>query len=204
MTTSRQYFYVRTLDHTDIDAAAALVGRGMVDNPINLAAYRGDEASRARRSAQLVRTRLATSSAFQMAGVEQGGSLVGFAAWARPGRCQPSAAAKLRLLARIVTFGPGVAARVLTWTNAWADHDPDEQHVHLGPVAVDRDRRGQGIGGLMLLRHTASLDSMGAVGYLETDRPEAVGFYARFGYAVVAEANVLGVRCWFMRRPSAA
>ncbi|MFE5670465.1 GNAT family N-acetyltransferase [Agromyces sp. NPDC056523] len=82
-------------------------------------------------------------------------------------------------------------------------HDPSEPHVHLGPVSVDRGLRRQGIGGLLLIRHVAHLDTVGAVGYLETDRPEAVDFYRRFGYAVVGEAKVLGVPCWFMRRPSA-
>lgn len=49
--------------------------------------------------------------------------------------------------------------------------------------------------------HIGRLDSVGAVGYLETDRPEAVGFYRRFGYVVVAETVAVGVRTWFMRRP---
>lgn len=57
------------------------------------------------------------------------------------------------------------------------------------------------MGSLLMLRHIGRLDAMGAVGYLETDRPEAVGFYRTFGYVVVDEAEVLGVPCWFMSRP---
>jgi hypothetical protein len=36
--------------------------------------------------------------------------------------------------------------------------------------------------------------------YLETDKPENVRLYKRFGYHVTAEAEVLGVTSWFMTR----
>ncbi len=110
--------------------------------------------------------------------------------------------ARLRLLTRALSLGPGTTWRLLAWKLLWGEQDLDESHVHLGPVSVDRHLRGQGIGSLLLLRHAGMLDSLGAVGYLETDRPQAVGFYERFGYVVVDERDVLGVRCWFMRRPA--
>ena len=97
-----------------------------------------------------------------------------------------------------------VADRVIRWNAAWARHAPDEPHEHLGPVSVDEGLRGQGLGSALLLEHVRRLDAIGAVGYLETDRPEAVPFYRRFGYFVVARQTVLGVPCWFLRRPSAA
>lgn len=37
---------------------------------------------------------------------------------------------------------------------------------------------------------------------LETDKPENVRLYKRFGYHVTAEAEVLGVTSWFMTRES--
>jgi hypothetical protein len=45
------------------------------------------------------------------------------------------------------------------------------------------------------------MDAYGAVAYLETDRQANVHFYEKFGFVVVAEANVLGVPNWFMSRP---
>lgn len=36
------------------------------------------------------------------------------------------------------------------------------------------------------------MDDCGTLAYLETDRAENVPFYRRFGFAVVAEAKVLG------------
>ena len=38
------------------------------------------------------------------------------------------------------------------------------------------------------------------VGYLETDRPENVGFYAKSGFELTSEMNLLGVPNWFMHR----
>lgn len=203
MTTSSPYLSVRSLGDSDLDAAASLLGRGMADNPVHVAAYRGDDASRARRHELLMRTLLRHSPSWQIEGVDQGDALAGVAASAPPGHCQPTVAARLRLLGRASTFGPVAASRLVSWQSAWSRHDPDTPHVHLGPVSVDRHLRGRGIGGLLLLRHVTRLDATGATGYLETDRPRAVEFYERFGYVVVDEAEVIGVPCWFMRRPAA-
>jgi hypothetical protein len=38
------------------------------------------------------------------------------------------------------------------------------------------------------------------VSYLETDRYKNVRFYRKFGFDVIAEAEVLGVPTWFMSR----
>ncbi|HTF33339.1 MAG TPA: GNAT family N-acetyltransferase [Myxococcota bacterium] len=66
---------------------------------------------------------------------------------APPGRCQPTIGEKLGILPAVV-FGNtiGVPWRVLRWTGQWARRDPAEPHWHLGPVAVDPDLQGQGIG----------------------------------------------------------
>jgi len=203
MTNRNPTLRIDAVERDELDAAAALLGRGMADNPVHLAVYRGDDALRARHHGAMVRTLLRSSPSTRIDGVrEEDGTLVGVAAAAPPGHCRPGPTARLRLLATAAPMGPGTLARLLEWQQGWAAHDPESAHVHLGPVSVDRHLRGQGIGGMLLERHVARLDAVGAVGYLETDRPEAVGFYRRFGYVVVDEAEVLGVPCWFMRRPA--
>ena len=194
---------MRALGRADLEAAASLLGRGMADNPMHLTVYGHDEARSERRHAQLMRVLLRNSPSLRVFGVQRSGSLLGVLASAETGRCRPTFGARARLLGRASTFGPAAASRLLEWNTAWASHDPAEPHVHLGPVSVDRGLRGQGIGGLMMRPHVEELDAAGAVGYLETDRPTAVGFYRRFGYTVVGEAEILGVPCWFMRRPPA-
>jgi hypothetical protein len=59
------------------------------------------------------------------------------------------------------------------------------------------------------IRHLASIvrehfctlvDKTGAMAYLETDRPENVGFYEKSGFVVTDEGVVLDTPCWFMTR----
>lgn len=89
------------------------------------------------------------------------------------------------------------------WTSAWAKHDLDEPHVHLGPLAVDAHLQGQGIGSLIMREHCRRLDDDRDVGYLETDKRSNVRFYERFGFEVISEESVLGLPNWFMRRAPA-
>ena len=44
------------------------------------------------------------------------------------------------------------------------------------------------------------LDAAGEDSYLETDKPENVALYSRFGFEVIDQAEVLGVANWFMWR----
>jgi hypothetical protein len=44
------------------------------------------------------------------------------------------------------------------------------------------------------------MDDKEDLAYLETDKPENVRLYERFGFVVTSEADIIGVQCWFMRR----
>jgi hypothetical protein len=54
----------------------------------------------------------------------------------------------------------------------------------------------------MLAAFCAHMDYWSAPSYLETDKAENVRFYQKFGFTLVAEAEVLGVPNWFMSRPA--
>ena len=65
--------------------------------------------------------------------------------------------------------------------------------------------RGLGIGSRLMEAFAERMDRAGDLAYLETDKPENVTFYQRFGFEVIDEALVLGTPNWFMlRRPSSA
>jgi GNAT superfamily N-acetyltransferase len=64
--------------------------------------------------------------------------------------------------------------------------------------------RGLGIGSRLMEAFAERMDKVGEPAYLETDKPENVVFYERFGFEVVDEAVVLDTPNWFMRRPPAA
>ena len=194
---------VRDLRRSEIDAAVGLLARGMRDNPLHVAAY-GADPERRRRSIE--RT---FSTLFRVFGAQQpicaldAGTLVAVSGVAPAGTCQPTTiqAQRLRSMSNLLAIGPGAAMRVAKWLSAWADHDPDQAHSHLGPLAVDAHLQGRGIGSKLMGEYCLRLDARREAGYLETDKPENVHFYERYGYTVIAQADVIGVPNWFMARP---
>jgi GNAT superfamily N-acetyltransferase len=93
--------------------------------------------------------------------------------------------------------------RILEWVGDWSRHDAKISHWHLGPVAVDRAIQGMGIGSALLGEFCRRIDGYRLAGYLETDKPENVIFYKRFGFDVIDEHPVLGIMNWFMVRNAA-
>lgn len=193
---------VRDLRRPEIPAAVAVLARGMRDNPLHVAAYGADPDRRERVHAKLVAGLFRVFTAQQPLCAIENGTIVAATGVAPIGTCQPSPAQRLRLAPVLIGIGPRTAIPVGRWMAAWAERDPDEDHVHLGPLAVDRDRQRAGIGSQVMAEHCRRLDAARDVGYLETDKPENVRFYESFGFDVIDEAPVIGVPNWFMRRPS--
>lgn len=183
-------------------AAARLLAASMRDNPLHERVFAGAgprlEPLLAQAFERLLRRQLRVGHVF---GAYEGERLLGVAAMVPPGQCQPDLREKFAMLA-ILARGRALRhlPRIWRWLRIWARHDPDFDHWHLGPAAVDRARQGQGIGSLLMAAVCAQLDREQGVGYLETDKPENVRLYRRGGFEVVAERQVLGVTNWFMQR----
>ena len=195
---------VRELRAAELTTAVRLVSRGMHDNPLNVRAFGNDSQ---RRAAALERLFGIVVPMVLRKGVVLGtfrdGQLVGVAGMVRPGNCQAGTAEMIMLMPRLLyRLGFRSFGRLGAWLDEWKKHDPAEAHWHLGPVAVDAGLRGHGIGGSLMTEYCRRMDAAGTTGYLETDKPDNVKFYERFGFTTIAEANVLGVPNWFMiRRP---
>ena len=130
------------------------------------------------------------------------GVIVGVCGMMPPGDCLPHFGQRLRLLTTLLSIGPRAVGRTMRWLGVWEKHDPEERHWHLGPLAVDAHLQGMGVGSRMMQVFCAQMDAAREDAYLETDKPENVRFYERFGYRVVGEQEVLGVTNYFMlRRP---
>ena len=127
--------------------------------------------------------------------------IAGFIHWVRAPACQLSEFEKITIMPTLVSgVGLGSAIKLGGWLSAWSKHDPAGAHVHLGPIGVSPDAQGTGVGRRLMEQYCAELDRTGEAGYLETDRPENVGFYRRFGFDTIEEVPVLGVPNYFMRR----
>jgi len=198
---------IRELRRDELGDAARLIGTSMRDNPSDVQVFRIPDARC--RSLALERFFLPVLNGLYQRGLIFGafrrGVLVGVCGMARPGFCQPKALEKIRVLPSAILGNPvGTPVRILRWVGEWARHDLAEPHWHLGPVAVDPGLQGQGIGSAMLAAFCTVMDKWQALSYLETDRPENVRLYQRFGFTVIVSTKVLGVPNWFMSRSATA
>lgn len=194
---------LRLLRAEELEQASRLVGRGMCDNPSNVTVFRIK--NRKDRAIALGRFFLPVLGGLYRRGFVLGAfdssGLVGVCGMGRPGFCQPRTVEKLRVLPAAVIGNPlSTPIRILGWVGEWASRDPDEPHWHLGPVAVEPALQMQGIGSAMLRAFCSVIDCLHAPAYLETDKPQNVHFYERYGFRTIDSAEMLGVRNWFMSR----
>jgi ribosomal protein S18 acetylase RimI-like enzyme len=185
-------------------AALDVLVRGMHTNPIN-DAVAGNDPERSARSIRLLfgaGLRDLGWARHMLVARDSDDAIVGVCGMIPPGECQLTIRQKARIVPSLIGLGPRTLARVLVWTGAWAKRDTDTPHWHLGPVAVDPDLQGQGIGSALMRAFCDHVDVRGEAAWLETDKEINVRFYQRFGFEVAHEEDVLGVRNWFMLRPA--
>lgn len=179
------------------ETAIGVLARAFVTNPLHIAAF---GPSRIDSNEAFFRVGLAAMKGEKLVAVD-GPRMLGVAHWVDSSNCQYSASEKLRMMPRMLRgLGLGSAIKVISWVSTWARHDPIEPHSHLGPIAVDPGAQGRHIGSMLMEKYCAEIDDSGMVGYLETDRPENVDFYQRFGFVVTETAKAIGVETYFMRR----
>jgi GNAT superfamily N-acetyltransferase len=92
--------------------------------------------------------------------------------------------------------------QVIRWFTRWCHNDPDEPHVHLGPIGVAPKMQRRGVGTALMERYVEHLRQEKVAGYLETDRSENVEFYKKFGFAVENDEELIGTPTWYMWRPA--
>lgn len=194
---------LRLLKSNELEEAAILLARGMCNNPANMRVFRISDG--ARRSMAMERFFVPVLRGLYRRGLVLGAvrsnRLVGVCGMARPGFCQPGTIEKIKVFPAAVIGNPiPTPFRVLSWVGEWARRDPSEPHWHLGPLAVEPEFQGCGIGTAMLHTFCTVVDSGGANAYLETDKRENVRLYQRFGFTVMESAKLLGIPNWFMFR----
>jgi len=115
------------------------------------------------------------------------GTVAGSSSWLRPGTI-PRERARERRITR------ACASALLTGRNRRSGlrllaeverKHPSEPHWYLPLLGVDPRWQGRGIGGALLRVMLDRCDGEGTPAYLETQKPENVPYYERFGFMVV-------------------
>lgn len=184
-------FEIRRVAESDAGAAAAVLARAFLDEPIFIAAV-PDASDRERLCGPLfmANVRHACRYGEVLAVGERSGPPLGVAYWvARPEpRLSAETVTDLGFTALAEAWGPKLAR--LGDLEAEAARSLDglrEPWRYLGAIGVDPDRQGQGLGSLLLGRIIADATAAGAVVALVTDRSRNVPFYTRAGMEIVAE-----------------
>jgi ribosomal protein S18 acetylase RimI-like enzyme len=174
-----------------------MLARAFVTNPLNIAAFGPSQLAR---NEAFFQVGLAAMKGPRLVATD-GSEILGLIHWVHAPNCQFSGFEQLRMAPALLK-GCGIASvlRVGSWQSVWSRNDPSAPHAHLGPLAVSPEAQGQHTGHQLMERYCEELDQSSIAGYLETDRPENVGFYHRFGFEVTNEVMVLGVRNYLMWR----
>lgn len=182
----------------EVASAAGVVARGMRDNAGHVAVFGHNAARRSRALQSMFAGVLPTMPPPIVA--RRRGWIVGVCGLISPDEPHfVSLRCVVRMAPRAV-LAPVASMRGAVWMRTWQNVHPREPHWHLGPVAVDAPLQHLGIGSRMLSAFCERVDASGMPAYLETDKPENVVFYERFGFEVMDERPALGVNNWFMWR----
>jgi ribosomal protein S18 acetylase RimI-like enzyme len=190
---------LRDLAPADLPAAANLLGRAYRDNPLMFALLGDDPAVRESVNEQIQLVRLEALEAVILAVDDE--AIVGVCGYEKPDTpAMPEHIVK-RWIEVLSAAGPVIAQRASQMLADFAALSYKEPHWQLGPVAVSPDVQGSGIGSRMVREFCARVDAEHGLAHLDTDKPENVRLYERFGFEIFAEQMVLGTRTWSMVRP---
>ena len=192
---------IRRMSPGDMDAACEVLGLAFQDNPNTLAVLRGDR-SKARRMMQAAARVAKLGRRYSHVLVAEEGRVVGVLNAAEWPNCQLSIGEKLQAASVVIrVVGVGLP-RSLRMMSVWAKHDPQERHWHLGPIGVHPELQGRGVGKALLGSFLKTVDEQRSPAYLETDVDRNVVLYEKFGFKVIAHAEINGVNNRFMWRPA--
>jgi ribosomal protein S18 acetylase RimI-like enzyme len=184
----------------DMDAACQLIGIAFADNPNTLMVARGDRTKAQRMMQAAVRAAKLGRRYSTALLAEDGDKLVGVLNAAQWPHCQLRIDEVLQIAPAMLRAMGSALVRQLKITNAWAKRDPRERHWHLGPIGVHPELQGRGIGKTLLRSFLEMVDEPALPAYLETDVDRNVVLYEKFGFKVIAQADVMGVNNRFMWR----
>ena len=183
----------------NLDECVTVLADAFVNNPLHLAAFGRGRMDQNRLFFRLGLRQMFLGHAFVALA---DGAVGGYVHFNTSPDCLPAPEEIPQVAATLLRPLGEAIPQVVRWYSRWCRLDPDEPHVHLGPIGVAPSLQRQGAGTALMQRYVEHLRRENAAGYLETDRWENVAFYQKFGFIVRREEELLGTPIWYMWRPS--
>ncbi len=192
---------ISPLREDELRAGARLLARAFRENAMNRVVSPGSPRRRERANEAGMRAVLpAARSAGSVLAAREAGRLVGVLIALPPGVVTVGRPRWLDAMRILLVQGPGVAGRWSAVAEALQLHRPLAPHAYLATLGVEPDRQRAGVGRALVAQWLAAIDARRERAYLETDSSQNVRWYERFGFAVRAELEVLGVTVHLMER----
>jgi ribosomal protein S18 acetylase RimI-like enzyme len=175
-----------------VPALAELLGEAFTDDPMLVWPFGPDETDLVTGFFRAFDERIAA-----LGWLWEADDRLGVAAWIPPGSDED-------MMDVDRAIRPTLASAVGRHEEMWewiAGNFPDEPFWYLDHIAVAADHRGGGLGAALIQQGLAFADRDGVPAFLETARPENVGYYERRGFRTVADDDAPGggPHIWFMR-----
>jgi predicted N-acetyltransferase YhbS len=190
---------VELMQPADLMEAAVVLSRAFAYRPVSRALSEKRRLDRERRLTAVHRLMLGRLPG-QTLVARKGQRIVGAMRIVQWPQCQISPRQGLLMLPLMLGIKRGASLHWLMVRYVWWRHDPRQSHWHIDPLGVEPDLQGRGIGSLLLGRFCELADEASLAGYLETDTPENIRLYQRFGFLATGKASIMGSTDWFMWR----
>ncbi len=201
MPTENMALVVKKFSADRLEECVSLLADAFVTNPLHLRAFGPGRIDQNRLFFRIGLRRMFIGEAFMALEDKAVRGYVHFNPWPdclpKPEEIPLAMATLLRPLGEAIP-------QVIRWFSRWCHLDPDEPHVHLGPIGVAPEAQGRGVGTALMNRYIEYLELEKIAGYLETDRPENVEFYKKFGFVLRHQEELIGTPTWYMWRPAGA
>jgi GNAT superfamily N-acetyltransferase len=181
-----------------LDECVALLADAFVANPLHLAAFGAGRIDQNRLFFRIGLRNMFTGPAY-VAHLE--GAVAGYVHFNASPNCLPAPEEIPIAMATVLKPLGDAIPQVIRWFTRWCHLDPEEPHLHLGPIGVAPHVQGKGVGTALMRRFVEHSDRENIAGYLETDRAENVEFYKKFGFVVCHEEMLINTPTWYMWRP---
>src|SRR5690348_9366948 len=123
------------------------------------------------------------------------GRIHGYAHFSASPHCLPAPEILPFAMAPLLKPFGKASAPLMRWFVRWCHLDPDEPHLHLGPIGVAPQAQRQGVGTALMRCYLDHLRAENLPGYLETDKLENIEFYEKFGFVVEHEEEDRKASC---------